>query len=285
MTAMAAGAFPVQVPGEDERGLPPAGAASSGGLRRLRLLVFAGTGDGRRLAEGLAGLPLEAAVSVATEVGREELAGLAGRFRLIVGRRDAGGMGELLREIRPDRVIDATHPYAVEAGRNIRRAAAAAGVAYLRLARPPGAGPGLRLLASAREAAQALIETDGNVLLATGTKDLAAYTEVPGYPARLYPRVLPTEEAIRRCRELGFPSGHIIALRGPFSQALNLALLEQFAIRTLVTKDGGEAGGFAAKLAAAEAAGAAVLVIGRPPGVPGLGLEEILRLLAREAGT
>ena len=53
-------------------------------------------------------------------------------------------------------------------------------------------------------------------------------------------------------------------MHGPFSQKLNEALLEQFHIRWLVTKDGGAAGGFPEKAAAAQSAGAALVVIRRP---------------------
>ncbi len=41
-------------------------------------------------------------------------------------------------------------------------------------------------------------------------------------------------------------------MQGTFSYALNRALMEQFAIRFLVTKDGGAAGGFEEKARAAQ---------------------------------
>jgi len=51
-------------------------------------------------------------------------------------------------------------------------------------------------------------------------------------------------ESIERCLELEFPPGHIIAMQGPFSKELNIALMRQFEIKTMVTKDGGKYGGF-----------------------------------------
>ena len=45
---------------------------------------------------------------------------------------------------------------------------------------------------------------------------------------------------------------------------LNLALMQQFHIRYLVTKDGGSAGGFAEKAQAAAQSGAALVVLRRP---------------------
>mgnify|MGYP000796722607 FL=1 len=58
--------------------------------------------------------------------------------------------------------------------------------------------------------------------------------------------------------------------------------LEQYRIRWMVTKDGGAAGGFGEKLAAARDAGAELVVIGRPKET-GDGLEDVLAwLLAAE---
>lgn len=53
-------------------------------------------------------------------------------------------------------------------------------------------------------------------------------------------------------------------MQGPFSYALNRALMEQFHIRFLVTKDGGAAGGFAEKAQAAQDMGAQLVVLRRP---------------------
>ncbi|MEG1966017.1 MAG: precorrin-6A/cobalt-precorrin-6A reductase, partial [Oscillospiraceae bacterium] len=48
-----------------------------------------------------------------------------------------------------------------------------------------------------------------------------------------------------------------------FSHNLNVALLEQYSIKTMVTKDGGTIGGFNEKLSAAKATGAEIIVIKR----------------------
>lgn len=53
-------------------------------------------------------------------------------------------------------------------------------------------------------------------------------------------------------------------MQGPFSYTLNRALMEQFHIRFLVTKDGGAAGGFAEKAQAAQDMGAQLVVLRRP---------------------
>lgn len=255
----------------------------------MNLLLFAGTTEGRVLAEQLRPLPLRAVVCVATEYAAELLGGGDGRFRVRVGRMDADAMRALMLAERVDRVVDATHPYAVEASANIRAAAAAAGVAYLRLARAASPAGGAEYFDSARAAAEALAATEGNVLLATGVKELAAFAAVPGFAGRMHPRVLPTEESVRACAELGFARARITAMQGPFGRGLNAALMRHFGIRILVTKDGGAEGGFPEKILAAEDCGVRVFVIGRPRedagADEGMDMPAILAAVAAGTGT
>lgn len=119
-----------------------------------------------------------------------------------------------------------------------------AGVEYRRLLRAQSPlPPGCAVFEAAAQAAEYLAGTEGNILLATGAKELAVFAGLE--PARLYPRVLPTPEGIAACEAANVPHRNIIAMQGPFSLALNKALITQFQIRYLVTKDGGAAGGFA----------------------------------------
>ena len=57
---------------------------------------------------------------------------------------------------------------------------------------------------------------------------------------------------------------NILAMQGPFSQELNEALIRQYHIAWVVTKDGGTAGGFPEKARAAETTGAELIVLCRP---------------------
>ena len=99
----------------------------------------------------------------------------------------------------------------------------------------------------------------------------------------MFPRVLPLAESLEQCRAAGIPAGSVIAIQGPFSRELNLALMEQFSISVLVTKDGGKAGGMPEKLAAARERGARVVAIRRPT-LPGAvcSMAEILARLTGE---
>lgn len=227
----------------------------------MKAVVFSGTTEGRRFSQKLAAMGAEVTVCVATPLGAEEQGQMAG-ITVHAGRLLPDAMAALLAGA--DLCVDATHPYAVDVTRNIRAAAAQAGVEYHRLLRAQSPLPeGCAVFETAAQAAAYLAGTAGNVLLATGAKELAAFAALD--PARLYPRVLPTPEGIAACEAANIPHRNIIAMQGPFSLALNAALMEQFQIRCLVTKDGGAAGGFAEKVQAAARTGAQLVVLRRPP--------------------
>ena len=141
--------------------------------------------------------------------------------------------------------------------------AGAAGVEYHRLLRPASTLPaGSAVFAAADDAAAYLQGKPGNILLATGAKELPAFAALE--PERLYPRVLPTVAGITACEAAGIPHRNIVAMQGPFTEELNIALFRQFRIAFLVTKDGGAAGGFAEKARAAEQCGVQLIVLRRP---------------------
>ena len=98
----------------------------------MKAVVFSGTTEGRGFSRALAALGAAVTVCVATELGAEEQ-GRAEGITVRTGRLDAEEMTALLRNA--DLCVDATHPYATEATRNIRAAAGAAGVEYHRLLR------------------------------------------------------------------------------------------------------------------------------------------------------
>ena len=239
----------------------------------MKIVVFSGTTEGRLFSRQLAAQGAEVLVSVATPLGAEEQGSLQG-VTVHCGRLTPEEMTTLLQGAAL--CVDATHPYAVDATKNIRSACKTACIEYHRLLRAPSPLPeGALVFAGAAEAAQELARTEGNVLLTTGAKELGAFSPIA--PERCYPRVLPTQEGIAACEAAGVPHRHIIAMQGPFSRALNEALIQQFEIRWLVTKDGGAAGGFAEKVQAAQSTGAQLVVLRRPP-EQGQTAQEILNL-------
>lgn len=242
-----------------------------------RILVFAGTTEGRELCEFLLSRGAGVTACVVSGYGRELL---PSGTDIREGRLELSAMEMLMAE-GFDAVVDATHPHAAQVTGHIRRAAETIGLVYYRLLRPSQETEGCRVVSSEKEAAALLRETSGPIMTATGSKNLPAFTAIADYPERVYPRVLPTAEAVSACLGLGFRQSHIIAMQGPFSRAMNEAVLEQFGIRYLVTKESGREGGFAEKLAAARSQGTELIVIRRPLGEAGYTLEELKKILQK----
>ena len=236
-----------------------------------KVLLFGGTGEGRALAEWLLAEGIPHTVCVATEYGETLLPPGAEAH---VGRMEQAEMEELMRAGGYALAVDATHPYAVAVTENIRSAAEAAGLPCLRLVRQAAGEEGSLRASDMAAAAQRLKELPGNVLLTTGSKELDCFA-VPGLAERCFPRVLPMVDSLERCLALGFPPRNILCMQGPFSKELNAALIRQYDIRVLVTKDTGGAGGFAEKAQAAAETGCALLVVERPRQEAGASLEDV----------
>ena len=256
-----------------------------------RVLLFGGTTEGRELALWLRDAGIPALSHVATDYGeallREEA--LPAEY----GRLDAAEMEHLLRTGDFFAALDATHPFATEVSKNIRAAAAAAGVRYYRILRGEGSASEaeeaeeiearlrargcFRLFDSQQEAADWLAKTEGPIFLATGSKELKAYAALPR--ERLTVRILPGEEALRKAAEAGIQPDHIIAMQGRSSVGLNQALLQQCSAKFLVTKQSGKPGGYLEKLRAAEELGICFVAIRRPAEREGYTLSEIKALL------
>ena len=238
-----------------------------------KICLFAGTAEGRRLAAYL-NESAELTVCVATEYGETALHGIDG-LNVRAGRMDRCEMERFIAENRFTLILDATHPYAEAVTENIRAAAAACGVRLIRVLREDdGHIAGAVYVPDAQAACGYLMHTDGNILIATGAKELDAYAGLD--MSRVYVRVLPAVSSLLACGSAGILASHIIAAQGPFSEESNLALLHAVSAKYLVTKDSGRSGGFMEKISAAKAAGVVPVIIGRPSQSEGLSFAETL---------
>ena len=250
-----------------------------------KALLFAGTTEGRKIAEGCRGKEIELTVSVATEYG-ETLIEPAENLHVVSGRKDEQGIAALIRDAGAELVIDATHPYAAEVTKTLKEVCAQMGVDYWRVLRREDHRDltGCVFADDTSGAADYLNGTEGNVLLTVGSKELSAYTSVKDWQTRLYARVLPLPASTEIAFGLGFAGSHLICMQGPFTEEINAAMLRMLDIRYLVTKDTGAAGGFSEKIRAAKACGVTPIVIRRPLQETGIGVAECLKLLGERCG-
>ena len=248
-----------------------------------KVIVFAGTTEGYEISRFLSENQLPVLACVATEYGSKSLQENS-CLHVQAGRLDEQQMRDLFFREKPELVLDATHPYAAEVTQNIRKACEETGVSYTRILRTGSEQQNAVYVRDAKEAAEYLKGTEGNVLLTTGSKELAVFTSVSDYNKRLFARVLSLPSVIESCQALGFEGRNLIAMQGPFSKELNQAMLEQYQCKYLVTKDSGKAGGFLEKIQAAEALGVTAVIIGRPLAEEGLSLKECRHMLIERYG-
>lgn len=249
-----------------------------------KICIFGGTTEGRKLAEFLSGQPCDVMVCVATDYG-QTLLPEAEHVSVSARRLPVGEIVSLLTEHRFDLVIDATHPYAQSITKSIARACRETETLRWRLLRgASGVSPEHTYVETVSDAAAFLAGTEGNILLTTGSKELAKFSQLPGFSERVWARVLPLQSSLDACAQAGLPASHIFAMQGPFSEAMNAAMLRTIGAQYLVTKDGGAPGGFEEKEAAAKSAGARLVVIGRPPEEKGLSLSKTISALCARFG-
>ena len=249
-----------------------------------KICIFGGTTEGRKLAEFLSGQPCDVTVCVATDYG-QTLLPEAEHVSVSARRLPVGEIVSLLTEKRFDLVIDATHPYAQSITKSIASACRETGTLRWRLLRSAsGVSSEHTYVETVSDAAAFLAGTEGNILLTTGSKELAKFSQLPGFSERVWARVLPMQASLDACAQAGLPASHIFAMQGPFSEAMNTAMLRSIGAQYLVTKDGGAPGGFEEKEAAAKSAGARLVVIGRPPEEEGLSLSKTISALCARFG-
>lgn len=235
-------------------------------MNSCRILIFSGTTEGRKLAEKLSENHIECVVSVATEYGSMVMPEME-YVTVRTGRMDCAVMREFMLAGRFAAVVDATHPFAVEVSKCIRQSIDGTDIPYIRLKRDVtinGDCGNVRFFDSLQECASALEKTDGNILLTTGSHELSVFCRSVSMKERLCVRILPAGESLRICEENGIMGRQVIAMQGPFDADMNRAMIRQFGIKHLVTKESGMTGGYQEKLDAAFAEGIDAFVIGDP---------------------
>ena len=229
-----------------------------------KVFVFAGTTEGREIAVFLGNKKIETVVFVATDYGETLIDDTQG-VEVVKGRLSQEEMMKVISDERPCVVIDATHPFAVLVSQNLKKACSSAKVKYLRILR---ANENIKnkntiYVEKIEDALNYINETEGNVLLTTGSKEIEVFKAVKKFQDRLYVRILPFEDGIKKCKDIGILAQNIICMQGPFSKTMNEEILKFSKAEYLVTKESGKEGGFVEKMQACESLGVKAIVIGR----------------------
>jgi len=219
----------------------------------MRVLLLGGTGEARALAAIL-------------HPGVELISSLAGRVpdpALPVGPVRIGGFGGVdglrhwLRREAVDAVVDATHPFAAVITTHAAQACGELRIPHLVLARPPWDPGDAIVVGSDVNAAEAVARNAfSRVFLTTGRSGIGAFAASAAW---FLIRVVTAPDGAL------LPAHHQLMLsRGPYRYDEECALLREYRIDVVVTKNsGGEM--TRAKLDAAAALDVPVVMVARPP--------------------
>jgi precorrin-6A/cobalt-precorrin-6A reductase len=230
------------------------------------IMVLAGTNEGRKMAVALEQEGHNVIVSTATTYGGEIL---RREFSGEISSRplDLEEMVTLIKSRSISRVVDATHPYAVDVSANAREACRRTNIAYERLERAETELADLSeviAVTGIQEALSIAASFEGIIFLTVGSSKLELYTAALGTD-RLAVRILPLEASLKKCLSLGLPPEKIIAMQGPFDEELNRVLFKHYNASLIISKDSGPTGGTAEKIKAAKSLSIPIILISRPP--------------------
>lgn len=228
------------------------------------ILVLAGTKDGRIIAEKLFKKGLNVVATTVTSYGNKFSKGI----KVQVGALDRLKLSEVIKKEDVKIVIDATHPFAKEVSINAITVCKELKVPYIRYERES-----LKVQLSENinviwvedfNQAVGKLECFNRIFLTIGSKNLDKFLPLKTKGKKIFARVLPLSSVIKRCEDLGFSCDEIIAMQGPFSREMNLALFKQTKCDVIVTKESGKVGGVLEKIQAAGELDIPIVVIKRP---------------------
>lgn len=193
----------------------------------------------------------------------------------------------------PSLIIDASHPSSSIKFAPLRNCCEERGIPYLRLERPETKIPASLLIFPVFNWEEALLQLEQSVnamflkkgrtvtvFVTTGSHQLGSILHSSFVnSARLVVRVLPEGRIVQKCRDMGIPSGDIVAMQGPFSKEINKALFKFYGADILLTKDSGLAGGTDTKVSAALELGLEIVLIKKAKASRGLAMNSVNELM------
>lgn len=229
------------------------------------ILVLGGTSDSLEICDIInKNSNKDYILSVTTSYGED----LARKYakEVIVGKLSKENMVDFINKNNINKIIDATHPYAIEVSKNAIESAKELDIAYIRYERrsliEDISYENKYIVSNIEEACKIAMEKGNNIFVGTGSKNLPQIVEY--IPERnLIVRVLPTSEVILSCENLGLNADNIIAMKGPFSRSINEEFYKHYDIDIVITKESGVVGGFLEKVDACKALNIPVVIIKR----------------------
>ena len=196
----------------------------------------------------------------------------------MLGARDASGWVSILSDENVKAgilgVVDATHPFATVASREIAAACESTGTPLCRFVRA-GEAPQNAIFVPDVELGvdRAIKQTSGSdvIFLALGTNDLGKVMPRVRKSGRgVLVRMLPTVKSIKQAKRQGLTPMEIVAAWGAGGADFNAALCKERKVKCIVSRESGEYGNITEKAAAAKELGIPIILIARPAELEGV---------------
>ncbi|MBL4931323.1 cobalt-precorrin-6A reductase [Clostridium paridis] len=228
--------------------------------------LIVGTSEGKELLKGLNKFTEDIFVSTATNYGGELLKGY--KYKLLNTKPlNKEELKNMLEENEVRKLIDASHPYALEVSINAMEVANELSIEYIRYERPSVIDKysGHRLvniISDYSELKNSLSSIKGNILNTTGSRNIKKILDLK-IENRIIHRVLASLKVMEELCNLGIEPEDIIAVKGVFSEEFNRAILREYKCEAIIMKDSGVEGGTVQKIEAALKEQIKIVVIGR----------------------
>ncbi len=241
------------------------------------LMVMAGTKDAANIIKKLKSSGSFRILATTTTEYGAEIAKTAGADEVLSGKLELSDLINLLKEKDISILVDATHPFATVATKNAIKSSENSKIKYIRFERPRESLIESNLIHkvfSFDEAALKAFELNkSRILHLAGVLTLEPIIQ-ENDASKVVVRVLPSLDSIERCLKLGLKQENIIAMQGTFSKDFNKALMEEYDVSVIITKESGETGGTSSKINAALELGIQIVLVIRPE-IPELNNKDI----------
>lgn len=225
--------------------------------------VIGGTKDSRDFLEKIVNSTTDIIVTTATEYGGKLLEKLP--LKVVCKKLTYPMMLDFVKSEGIDKIIDLSHPYAMEVSQNALNVSKEMEIEYFRFEREE-----ISLLPqkysefdNIEELIKYIEGVEGNILVTLGSNNIPHFAQIKNLN-NCYFRILPKWDMVKKCEDVGIFPKNIIAMQGPFSKNMNKAMIEQYNIKYLITKQAGDTGGEREKIESADEMGVEVIFLTRP---------------------
>uniref|UniRef100_UPI002623E474 precorrin-6A reductase n=1 Tax=uncultured Cetobacterium sp. TaxID=527638 RepID=UPI002623E474 len=187
--------------------------------------VIGGTKDSRDFIESFP-FKEKLIVTTATEYGGKLLENVS-EIRVLSKRMNLDEINEFVKLEKISKIVDLSHPYAVEISKNAMEVALKYDLEYIRFERESlEEEEGVIYFNDISKMINYLEKLTGNILVTLGSNNLEKFKELLNL-SNIYFRILPKWDMVKKAEENGILPKNIIAMQGPFSKELNIAMMKQ----------------------------------------------------------